>query len=410
MNRKETLKAHVISMCVKKKMTVKEGANRLGLSERQVKNLKARYKEKGVSSMLHGNCGRQPKHTLTLEIKERILQIKNEPYYQNVNFSHFHEDLDEVYGIRISYSALRMLLLAEGYKSPKTHRGSKIEHKRRERKDQFGEMLQADATPFAWFGGQERYALHAMIDDATGNITGLYMSKNECAEGYFRVLKQTISSCGIPLSIYADGLSLFFSAKKPTIEEQLEGKQYGATQFDDITKQLGSRLIHARSPQAKGRVERLWETLQSRLPLEFARRNITDVSKANAFLQDEYIARFNTRFGIEPNNRNSAFMPRPKGINIDSLLSIRYTRTVDNSGCFSLDSILCQCNVPGILPKSKIDILINQRLGVKVFYKGSLFTPIPILDKKKRQVTGSSINTIIAQFVSDNCLKNEHIS
>ncbi|MDI6619728.1 MAG: helix-turn-helix domain-containing protein, partial [Clostridiales bacterium] len=92
MNRKETLKAHVISMCVKKKMTVKEGANRLGLSERQVKNLKARYKEKGVSSMLHGNCGRQPKHTLTLEIKERILQIKNEPYYQNVNFSHFHED------------------------------------------------------------------------------------------------------------------------------------------------------------------------------------------------------------------------------------------------------------------------------------------------------------------------------
>jgi len=395
-------------MCVKQKMTVKDAAKRLNLSERQIKNLKARYKEYGVSTMLHGNCGRQPAHTIPPEIKERILRIKEEPCYANVNFSHFCDDLNYERGIQISYSALRKLLTEHGIKSPKKHRAKRPEHNRRERKEQFGEMLQTDATPYPWFNVEEKYALHAMIDDATGQLTGLYMSENECAEGYFQTLKQTISTHGIPQSIYADGLKLFFPMQKPTIEEQLEGKQWGSSQFGQIMKQLGSHLIHARSPQAKGRVERLWDTLQSRLPVEFAKRGITSLSEANAFLQNEYVAQFNKRFGQKPQNESSGFMSRPKGIQLDTLLSIRYTRLVDNSGCFSLDNIVCQCNIPNILPKTKVEILINLRLGVKVLYNGTMYSPTPILDKKKRQVTGSSVSSIIAQFVFDNCLKNEH--
>ncbi|MDR3269961.1 MAG: hypothetical protein LBT32_00390 [Peptococcaceae bacterium] len=196
-------------------------------------------------------------------------------------------------------------------------------------------MLQTDATSFDWFGIGERFALHALIDDATGKLAGLYMSKNECAEGYFCVLKQTVQIYGVPQNIYADGLSLFFGTSKPTLEEQLEGKPGGQTQFGEIMAQLGTHIIHARSPQAKGRVERLWETLQSRLPVEFKKHGIADMEAANQFLAEEYAGVFNQRLGMQPTNTASAFMQRPKGIVLDRLLSLRYSRTVDQSGCFS---------------------------------------------------------------------------
>lgn len=408
LNSKEELKKQVIELCVKGKMTVKAAAERLNLSERQVKNLKARYKKVGAQSMLHGNCGRQPKRTLLPEIKQKILEIKRRPEYSAINFMHFQEELEGEYGIKVSYTALRNLLVTNGIKSPKSQRKRKIRHTRRERKEKFGAMLQTDATPFDWFGTGETCALHAFIDDATGQLTGLHLSKNECAEGYFRILKATIRNFGIPQSIYADGLSLFFGRSKPTIEEQLSGKMQGQTQFQKIMETLGIHLIHARSPQAKGRVERLWETIQSRLPVEFKKRGITDMKVANAFLQEEYLTIFNQRFGVEPKYETSAFMPRPKGLVLDTLLSLRYERTVDASGCFSFDGVLLQANIANIRPKSKIELLINERIGVRVLYDEHLSTPIPILDKKKNQVQGSGIQTIFDDFISKNCLKNEH--
>lgn len=410
MNAKEELKTQVIELCVKGKMTVKAAAERLKLSERQVKNLKARYKKEGVCSMRHGNCGRQPKVTLSPETRQKILEIKERPEYRKINTLHFREELSDEHGIKISYSALRALLLANRIESPKKHRKRKIRHPRRERKERMGEMLQTDATPYDWFGVGETFALHALIDDATGAVTGLYMSKNECAEGYFRILKQTISDYGTPQSIYADGLSLFFSSAKPSVEEQLQGKMSGQTQFGYIMEKLGTKLIHARSPQAKGRVERLWETLQSRLPVEFAKRGITNVDAANEFLENEYREIFNQRFAIEPSNKEKAFMVRPKGIALDTLLSLRYTRTLDNSGCFSFDSVLCQVSIEGAKPNAKIEICINARTGVKVLYDGKFYTPTPILDKKKRQVAGSGVQAIFNEFISKNCLKNEHVA
>jgi transposase len=389
-------------------MTVTAGAERLGLSERQVKNLKARFKQAGATSIMHGNCGRQPAHAFTPEMKQRILEIKEKPEYEGVNFTHFREELENEYAIKTSYTALRNLLLKSGIKSPKTQRKRKVKHPRRERRERFGELLQTDATSFDWFGIGERFALHALIDDATGKLTGLHMSKNECAEGYFCVLKQTIQTYGVPQNIYADGLSLFFGTSKPTLDEQLEGKACGQTQFGKIMAQLGIHMIHARSPQAKGRVERLWETLQSRLPVEFKKHGITDTETANQFLAKEYAAIFNQRFGIQPTSKTSAFMKRPKGMVLDTLLSLRYPRTVDQSGCFSFEGILLQANIKGIRPKSKIEVLINGRLGVRVLYDGKLTTPIPILDKKKKQVHSSCIQAIFDDFVAKNCLKNEH--
>lgn len=406
MNEQEKLKAHVIQMCCNGKMTVKEGAMRLKLSERQVKNLKARVRKFGVESILHRNCGRQPTRALSPGKQQEILEIKRKPEYAKVNFYHFCEELGIEFGIKISYSALRNLLIANGIKSPKTRRKRKVKHPRRERKERFGELLQTDATPFDWFGIGEKSALHAFIDDATGTLTGLYMCKNECYEGYAQITRQTLQKHGIPLAIYADGLSMFFSNEKLSIEDELAGKTRKLTQYGEVLSGLGTQLIHARSPQAKGRVERLWETLQSRLPVEFAKRNIKTDEEANAFLL-EYIGIFNIRFGVEPTKKESAFIKRPKGLNLDTLLAWKTTRIVDNSGCFSFGRVICKCNIKDIFPKAKVEILVSVKLGVKVRYQGRLYTPTPILDAKNRQISGSSIQTILAQFVHDNCLKNE---
>lgn len=294
MNQKEELKAHIIKCCVNGNMTVKQAANRLGFSERYVKKLKARYKEYGVSSMLHGNCGRQPKKTLDIALKQEILAIRKQSQFETANVMHFKEILEENYKITVSYSFLYNFLKKNHIQSPRKHRKTK-KHHRRKRRSKIGELLQIDATPHEFFSGDcNKYTLHGLIDDATGQITGLYMCKNECMHGYFEVIRQTLEDFGVPENIYADGSSIFFPTQKDklTLEEQLSGIEKNNTQFGKIMESLGIHLIHAGSSQAKGRIERLWNTLHDRLITEFKIHEITDMNQANLFLK-EYVKKYN---------------------------------------------------------------------------------------------------------------------
>lgn len=388
MNNREELKAHVIGCMLEGRMTVKEGAERLGLSECQVKRLKRRGKENGVTSVLHRNCGRQPKHTITPERKQKILNIKANPEYSTVNFLHFQELLEREHDIRISYSSMRRILIAGGYKAPRAQKKRKVKHPRRPRKEFFGEMLQTDASCHRWFKNDERrYTIHGNIDDATNIVTGLYMCENECMEGYLQIMRQTIKDYGVPGSLYADGLSTFFSTKEPTIEEQLAGKTVNKTQFGEMMGELGVNMIHARSSQAKGRIEREWGTLQGRLETEFAIRGITTIEEANAFFP-EFLKVHNARFGVKPSKDESRFMPRPKHINLDRLFAVKKTRSIDNSGCFSLDGTLFQCNIKGTRPKTTVTVLISKKLGIKVLFEGNLYTPTPIQNKDRSEIRG----------------------
>ena len=236
MNKKEQLKENVIKCCIEGKMTVKQASNRLGLSEGHIKKLKARYRKFGPSSMLHGNCGRQPKHTLDIHLKQKILEIRNLPEYDTVNVSHFKDLfkdlLEEIHNIKISYSALYRLLQNNNIKSPRKHRKVK-QHHRRNRKSSMGELIQVDATHHPFFEeDSESYTLHGFIDDATGYITGLYI----CMQGYFEVTRQTFKNFGVPENIYADGSGIFFttSKNKLTIEEELNGVEQANTQYGKI--------------------------------------------------------------------------------------------------------------------------------------------------------------------------------
>jgi hypothetical protein len=271
-------------------------------------------------------------------------------------------------------------------------------------------MLQMDASYHQWFKNDKTYyTIHGAIDDATGIVTSLYMCKNECLEGYTQIMYQTINVYGIPASTYTDGLSIFFSSKEPTIEEQLEGKTVNETQFGRMMSSLGVHMIHARSSQAKGRIEREWNTLQGRLETEFAIKGIKTVEEANAFFP-EFLKILNKRFSIKALKSESKFLPKPESIDLDILFAFKMTRIVDNGGCFSLDNTIFQCNIKNILQKTKIVLLISKKLGVKVLYKEKLFEPIPMFGKDKTVIESSSISAIINGFVNNHCLKNERIT
>jgi transposase len=409
MNKKEKLKETIIECCINGTMTVKQASIRLGYSERYVKKLKARLKNN--VSMLHGNCGRQPKHTLSVETKQDILRIRSLPEYSSANTLHFQELLEEHHSIKVSYYALYQLLKVNNIKSPRTHRKAK-QHNRRKRRSQMGELLQVDATPHPFFefaGDYEDYSLHGFIDDATGAVTGLYMCKNECMHGYLEVTIQTLEKFGIPEALYADGSSIFFSNNKDelTIEEELAGVEEANTQYGKMMDELGITLILAGSSQAKGRIERLWNTLHDRLITEFKINKITTMEQANEFLK-KYISKYNKRFAVPAENPVSKFVPLPKWINLETLLTVKYTRQVDNAACFSYKCITFQIQNIQILPRVTVELLISKRIGMKVRYKDKLYSVIPILDKNNIAIDNTdSINNIVNEFIYFNCLKDE---
>jgi len=410
MNDEELKKLHVINCALEGRLTVSQAANALGLSERRIKQLKKEVKERGVQSIIHGNRGRKPVHTIDSKLAQRIVELKNSYAYQEANFLHFQELLEEYEGIKISYSALYDILRKANIKSPKKHRKTK-KHHRRKRKASAGMMLQADGTPHDWFGIGKKYALHGFIDDATGSITGLYRCENECLLGYLEVTRQTLKNFGIPLSLYPDKYSVFFPnpTKKYdlTIDEQLRGVTKAVTQFGRIMDELGIEMFPASSPQAKGRIERLWETLQSRLVTEFRIHNITTIEQANKFLPG-YIKKYNKKFAIPVSDQNTSFLPLPENINLNTLLCVKIERTTDNAGVFSINNCKFSVDSREVPPKAKITVLISKNGGMKALYKGKLFkvSGVDYAANEDTMQNGKVLTKGIKQLIDEYFFKN----
>ncbi|MDR0434095.1 MAG: ISNCY family transposase [Gracilibacteraceae bacterium] len=387
MSTKQLTRYDIITKAIAGYITVGEAAIALGLSNRQVKRLKKEVAIRGVAAVLHGNAGRAPASKITEPRREEIIGIFKGPAYKGCNFKHFQELLSERHSIEISYSTLYKLLRGEGAASPKTRRRFKP-HRRRKRRPQAGLLIQTDATSFAWFqGDRRRYALHGGIDDATGQITGLYMCKNECTPGYYEVVRRTIDNFGVPAAIYADRHTIFQSpnTKKHEIDASVPVND---TQFGRALKELGINLIAARSPQAKGRVERLWDTLQSRLPVEFALNGITTMEEANEFLE-RYVYAFNSMFAVEPENAESVFRKLRDSEDLDTILCIKEKRVIDAGGVFSYSGksyqIAYSADSPPLPAKSKIDVLFGPTIGIKAAYKGKVFDVLPFIPSKRRK-------------------------
>jgi transposase len=389
LSQKKLNHAHVLARLVSdSSFTNAEAAEAMGLSKRQVIRLKGEYKKQGIDALVHKNIGRAPAHAFSEEQRQKIIDLKNTKLFEKANFCHFREILArEKYNIHISYSSLHSILTSAGIKSPKKRRPAK-KHRRRKRKAREGIMLQIDASPFDWLNDGKEYSIHGAVDDATGKIVALYMCKEECLQGYFEVMRTVITANGIPVSLYADRHTIFVSPKdgKLTIEEQLEGVVVNDTQFGRALKQLGITLIKARSAQAKGRVERLWETLQSRLPIEFALADITTVDAANTFLAG-YINEYNTQFAVEAEDIEKAYRELSPALNLDNILCITQKRTFDNGGVFSFYNRTFKIitgKPDSILPhKGDINVLVSPVFGVRACFAGIVYDVVPFVKPEK---------------------------
>ena len=367
-------------------MTVAETAAALGISERQVTRLRNGVKKEGAAFLIHKNKGRPSPHAVSNDEKKKIQELYRSDMYKGANFTHYSELLSEHEAMNHSYSTVYRTLTEVGIDSPKKRRRFKP-HRSRKRKAQEGLLTQIDASPFEWFGGRAKFALHGGVDDATGNFVGAYMTKHECMYGYYQIMRQMVERDGIPASAYCDMHAIFRSPKadKLTIQEQLEGKVVNDTQFGRAMKELGITLIYARSAQAKGRIERLWETLQSRLVIEFRVHGIKSVEAANAFLVD-YLPKFNAKFAVPAEDSEKVY--RPNTLDLDLVLCVKEKRVADSGGVFSFNGRLWKITNEG-LPSTKfnVEIIASPTRGLIGLYSDRVLDIIPHYKPKKQSKT-----------------------
>ena len=249
-------------------------------------------------------------------------------------------------------------------------------------------MVQTDATTHNFLGKSIKSCIHGIVDDATGKILGLHMTKNECMDGYHAVFEQMIEGYGIPASVYAERHTIFTSPNygKITIEDELAGVQANDTQLGRAMRELGITLITARSPQAKGRIERLWGTLQDRLTMEFRINNITDIDAANKYMQT-YAIKHNRRFAVDAVEAISMFTPNT--FDLVNILCIREKRKLDTGGSFSFYGQTFTVDGP-VLPRTHIEVIVHRKLGIFAYYKSQRYN-VTHIDKPKRKKAGQPI-------------------
>jgi hypothetical protein len=213
--------------------------------------------------------------------------------------------------------------------------------------------------------------LMALIDDATSKVVGARFEPTESARGYFELMRQVCAKVGVPQSLYSDRHSIFWATNGETVEDQLGGRR-STTQFGRAMEELGVRLIPAHSPQAKGRVERLWGTLQDRLVSELRLANVTTIEQANAYLAG-FLARFNRKFAVEAQVPGSGYRPRLKGTDLDRVLCFKHQRVVGRDNCVRLGALLFQI-LPGPkrvgYAKAKVEIRESLDARYSIHYQG----------------------------------------
>lgn len=287
-------------------MRGREAAEVLGLSLRHVRRILAAYRKEGAVALAHGNRGRKPHHALGPDLKRQVLGLIQSTY-AGCNTQHFTELLAEREGMVLSRSSVRRILLEAGIRSPRKRRPPK-HRSRRERYPKEGMLLQIDGSRHDWLEGRGPWmSLIGAIDDATGNVLYALFREQEDAQGYFLLLRQIVESYGIPLALYHDRHGIFERSKNEpeSLEEQLEGRRL-PTQFGRLMEELGITSIPSRSPQARGRIERLWGTFQDRLVSELRLAGAKGKEEANQVLW-RFLPRYNQRFAIPATEPGSAF-------------------------------------------------------------------------------------------------------
>ncbi len=360
-------------------LTTAEAVALLGCSERTAWRLRAAMLARGAAGLAHGNRGRASPRRLPGATRERIVELARTTY-RGYNDTHLAEALAEDEGIAIGRSSLRRLLRGAGLASPRKRRPPRY-RSRRERMAQAGLLVQVDGSRHDWLEGRGPWlTLVGGIDDATGIVVGATFRDAEDGVGYLTLLRDMARRHGLPAALYRDRTGVFEAARAP------EHRRDEATQLGRVLAELGIASIVARSPQAKGRVERLWGTFQDRLVSELRRAGAADRVSANAVLRD-FLPRFNRRFGVAPASDVSAWRPVPPGLDLGRVCAFRWRRVVGNDNTVRLEGALLQLPPgPGgrSLAGRRVEVQLRLDGRLLVLAEGRLLAAVPAPPEPRR--------------------------
>jgi len=379
MSRREAKRLHILLQALGKKITQDEAAAIVGLSDRQIRRLIKRIRIEGDEGICHRSRGKASNHRIPKKIKAKTLKLF-QTQYKDFNLAHATEKLSEVHGITINDETLRLWLNESeiSYKKRKV----KKHRQHRERKAHFGELVQIDGSHHDWFEGRGPICVFmGYIDDATNTVYGHFYDYEGTLPA-MDSMKRYIKRYGSPQSVYLDKHSTYKSWAEPTIEEQLND-QRPMSHFEKSLDELSVEVIHANSPQAKGRVERFFKTLQDRLVKEMRLKGIKSVEEANEFLKT-YLPKHNRKFKKEAASEADLHRPAPHSRELDRILCIKEERTVKNDFTIAHNGTLYQIKEATQAQK----VLVEERMNgtLRISYKGLDLRYQKIVKKPPREI------------------------
>jgi transposase len=371
LTKEEKNRIEIIQAVIEGKIDVEDAAKLLLLSVRQVYRLLAKAEQGDISNVLHSNKGRTAHNRIADEVWDSVLLLVKDRY-QAINDRHLQEILKREQGIEVGRESLRKRLRSEGI-APNRKRRKRKYRSRRERRAAFGMMLQIDASPHDWLEGRgERLTLVGARDDATGFVWCRF-EESETTWAYLALMREIFLSHGLCFSLYSDRHSIFHSLREATVIEQLNN-QRPLTQFGRAMAELGIKIIKAHSPQAKGRIERLWEFFQDRLVVEMRLQGITTKEQANKFLPG-FLKQIKARFTVAPVVAEAVFRVAPRARELDRILCLKENRVVNSDHTISYEGLTLQLQRSSkyaSIAKQRVEILQLKDGSVEIVYKNQV--------------------------------------
>lgn len=408
MSNKERQRKAVVEAVKNKHFTMAEAAERLGITDRQMRRIWRRFKEEGDKGLIHRHRGKPSNHTIDLQRKTLILELYRTKYL-GFGPTLAAEKITEEDKHQVLAETLRLWLKTE--KLWEERRKRSAYRKRRRRREQFGDLLQLDGSFHYWFGENHPTAcLMNLVDDGTG-ITMVLMDEEETTEAAMKLLMKWIERYGVPKSIYVDLKTVYISPKTLKFNDELNGLTAAFTHFSKACYKLGIKIIKAYSPQAKGRVERKHAVFQDRFVKELQLRNIKTISGANALLEDNFINHINKKFAKLPVNPIDAHFKNLKSFgDLNQIFCWEYTRQVQNDWTIRFNGQYYQIKKQTqFVVKAKEYIIVRQHLNetISFWYNENQLSAEKIDSKPKNEEIKVGYDSIA---ISKRSRKNKHKS
>ena len=360
---KEVNKLRVVQGYMDGKIEMEEASRILKRHPRSMYRMVAKVRAKGPEGVLHGNRNKVSRRRVPESTRKKIIEMTLGKY-RDINDTHLWEILNEAEGIRMGRETLRGILRKGGIVAKRKVKRRKY-RSRRERKEAFGMLLQVDASPHDWLEGRGPWlTLVGSIDDATGYVWAQF-EEAETTWGYLDLMEEVFHTHGLPLSLYADRHSIFHTTREPTIIEQLKDV-VPLTQFGRAMEELGISLIKAWTPQAKGRIERLWGTFQDRLVVVLRLAGAKNREQAREVLK-HFLKEYNRRFCLLPKQATAVFKKAPPAVVLHKILCLKETRVVKKDHTVSFEGLVLQ-----IPPSKMYPCLADRKVNVREYRDGHI--------------------------------------